>query len=101
MTPVLSWSIHRHSFIAPPHFIGVPTKSSLTGARQEAGVTPSEVPDEEGIEMPGNWGEGDESPGGGREGSEDQGEGLSSLSAADKGKGKEKEVVGEETLQEE
>ena len=23
MTPVLSWSIHQHSFIAPPYFIGV------------------------------------------------------------------------------
>ena len=27
----MSWSIHRHSFIAPPYFIGVPSESSLTG----------------------------------------------------------------------
>ena len=42
-----------------------------------------------------------EVPGSGREGTEDQGEGPSSLSATDKGNGKEKEIVEEETLQEE
>ena len=26
----MSWSIHRHSFIAPPYFIGVQSESSLT-----------------------------------------------------------------------
>jgi len=71
------------------------------GARQEVGVTPSEVPDEEAVEMPGNWGKGDEYFRGSRKGSEDQGKGPSGLSTTDKGKGKEKEVVGEETLQEE
>ena len=29
-TPVLSWSIHRHSFIGPPYFIGVPSELLLT-----------------------------------------------------------------------
>ena len=30
VTPVLSWSIHQHSFIAPPYFIRVPSESLLT-----------------------------------------------------------------------
>ena len=42
--------------------------------------------------------EGKKSLGGSREGSEDRGEGPSSLSAKDKRKGKEKEVVEESTL---
>ena len=45
-------------------------------------------------------GGGEKLPRGGHEGSEEQGDGPSGLSAADKGKGKETEVVGE-TLQEE
>jgi len=56
---------------------------------REAGVATSEVLNESG-----------EVPGSGRKGTKDQGEGPSGLSATDKGKGKEKEVV-EETLQEE
>ena len=40
-------------------------------------------------------------PGSGCEGAEEQGKGPSSLTAMDKGKGKEKEVMEEENLQEE
>ena len=50
--------------------------------------------------VPEDQGGGEKSPRGGCEGSEEQGEGPSGLSAADKGKGKETEMVGE-TLQEE
>ena len=53
---------------------------------QEAGVATSEA-----------VGEGDKSPGGSHKGSKDRDEGPSGLSATDKGKGKEKETVGEET----
>ena len=45
-------------------------------------------------------GEGSRVAGGACEGSEDRGEGSSGLSAMDKGKGKEREIEGEETLQE-
>ena len=57
---------------------------------QEARVGTSKVP-----------GGGSGVAGGAHKGSEDQGEGSSGLSAVDKGKGKEKEIEGEETLQEE
>ena len=55
---------------------------------QEAGIATSKVA-------------GDGSPGGSCKGTKDRGKGPSGLSAADKGKGKEKETAGEGTLQEE
>ena len=58
---------------------------------REAGVGTSEMPN-------GETGKGQE---GGCKGTKDLGEGPSGLSLADKGKGKQKEIMEEETLQEE
>ena len=81
-----------HHFVVIREGLGKEWEGTIVPERwetQEAGVATSEVLNESG-----------EVPGSGCEGTKDWGEGLSSLSAADKGKGKEKEVV-EETLQEE
>jgi hypothetical protein len=68
----------------------VTSEGAARRGEQGAGAMTSEVP-----------GEGNGEAGETREDSEDRGEGPSGLSAADKGKGKEKEVVEDQTLQEE